>query len=130
MLEKQIAQEITALIRQHMQSYCTDRPPKITVKIPKSFMADVALLADFFASEKHGTAFEHATFCIDFCAPAVFCQDCGRQYRGPFLFDLCQRCRGSHFEPDDHLVVAIEASDRRMPHGLKKETWRITVPSE
>jgi Zn finger protein HypA/HybF involved in hydrogenase expression len=129
MYEKELVQEIMTLIRTHMTTFSTERPPKVTIKIPNTLATDMALFASLFEEKRQGTTFENATLCVDSCSASIYCHDCGRQYRGPFLFDLCQRCRGEHFESDDHLQMSVEAFDRRAPHKPKKGKWQVTIPA-
>ncbi len=128
MYEKEIVQEMITLMHQHRHAYAAAAPPKVTLKIPQSLEVDLVCLASLFDEERQRTTFQSVTFCINSCKSTVFYKDCGRQYRGPFLFDMCQRCRGSHFELDDHLQVSVEAPDRRVPHKPHKEVWQMTLP--
>ena len=129
MFEKEIVQEMVILVREHMEHYSNDQPPKVTLRLPDSLGADLTVLTRLLHEEVWVLMPASTTLCVDRCVSVAYCKDCGRQYRGPFLFDLCERCRGSHFEQDEHLQVSVEALDRRAPHKRQKEVWQFSMPA-
>ena len=129
MFEEEIVVEMTSLIAHHMEHYAQDRPPKVTLRLPRSLKTDLALLLRLFQDHVQARFPAAITLCVDHQSAIMYCKDCGRQYRGSFLYDLCERCQGEHFEPDEHLQVSVEAFDRRAPHKRQIEKWQFSLPA-